>query len=105
MATYSTGVSVSWNGTLFEEVQDLSWNYGGGRQGRSTAWTAEQGSVTVACLGTANTNISNFGQRAAFIITGGGAGLSTYAVWETVNVTLERNGVTRFAVTLKISDS
>ena len=105
MATYSTGVFVSWNGTLFEEVQDLSWSYGGGRQGRSTDWTAEQGGVTVACLGTANTNISNFGQRAAFIISGGGAGLSTYAVWETVNVTYERNGVTRFAVTLKILDS
>lgn len=105
MATYSTGVSVSWNGTLFEEVQDLSWSYGGGRQGRDTEWTAEQGSVTVACLGTANTNISSYGQRAAFIISGGGAGLSTYAVWESVNVTYERNGVTRFAVTLKISDS
>lgn len=105
MATYSTGVSVSWNSTPFQEVQELSWSYGGGRQGRDTAWTSEQGSVTVTCLGTANTNIANYGQRAAFVISGGGAGLSTYAVWESVNVTYERNGVTRFAVNLKISDS
>jgi hypothetical protein len=104
VATYSTGITVTWDGTDFDEVQELSWSYGGGRQGRDTEWTGDQGSVTVTCLGGTNTNISNYGLRRLFEIAGGGAPFSTYAMWESVNVSYERNGVTRFAVTLKILD-
>jgi len=46
VATYSTDISVTWNGTPFVEVQELAYNYGGSRQGRAVAWTAEQGQVT-----------------------------------------------------------
>lgn len=105
MATYSTGISVTWDGTPFTEVRELAWNYGGGRTGRSAAWTADQGQVSVSCLGTANTNISNFGTRAQLVISGGGAGLTTYAVWESVAVAPERNGVTQYTVTFRILDS
>lgn len=105
MATYSTGISVSWNGTPFTEVQELAWSYGGSRTGRAAPWTADQGSLTVTCLGTANTNISNFGTRAQIVVTGGGAGLTTYAAWESVAVAPERNGVTRYTVTFRILDN
>lgn len=105
MATYSTGIAVTWNGTPFDEVQELAWSYGGGRQGRDTAWSAEQGSVAVTCLGTANTNISNFGTRAQLVITGGGSSLTTYASWESVSVSPERNGVTTYTVSFRILDS
>jgi len=105
MATYSTGISVTWNGTPFTEVQELSWNYGGSRTGRDTAWSAEQGSVSVTCLSTVNANISNFGTRAQLVISGGGAGFSTYAIWESVAVAPERNGVTRYTVSFRIVDN
>lgn len=96
---------MTWDGTPFTEVRELAWNYGGGRTGRAVAWTAEQGQVSVSCLGTANTNISNFGTRAQLVISGGGAGLTTYAVWESVAVAPERNGVTQYTVTFRIVDS
>lgn len=105
MATYSTGISATWNGTPFTEVQELSWNYGGGRQGRSSAWTANPGQVTVTCLGTANTNISNFGTRYQLVLSGGGVGLTTYAIWESVAVAPTRNGVTSYTVTFSITDN
>ena len=96
---------MTWNGTPFTEVRELAWNYGGGRTGRAVAWTADQGQVSVSCLGTANANISNFGTRAQLVISGGGAGLTTYAVWESVAVAPERNGVTQYTVTFRIVDS
>lgn len=105
MATYSTGISVTWNGTPFTEVRELAWSYGGNRTGRAAAWSADQGQVSVSCLGTANTNIINFGTRSQLVISGGGAGLTTYAVWESVAVAPERNGVTQYTVTFRILDS
>jgi hypothetical protein len=104
VATYSTGISVTWNGTAFTEVQELSWSSGGARQGRDVAWSPDQGTVSVTCLGTENTARSNFGIRAALVISGGGAGLTSYAAWESVAVAPERNGVTRYTVTLKLLD-
>ena len=105
MATYSTGIAVTWNSTSFTEVQEFSWNYGGSRTGRDTAWSADQGSISVTCLGTANTNISEFGTRAQLVATGGGSDISKYAIWESVAVAPERNGVTRYTVTFRIVDN
>ena len=104
MATYSTDISVTWNGTPFVEVQELAYNYGGSRQGRAVAWTAEQGQVSVTCLGTTNIALSNFGTRAELVVSGGGAGLTTYAIWESVAVAPTRNGVTSYTVTFRITD-
>lgn len=104
MATYSTGITVTWDGTAFTEVQELSWSSGGARQGRDVAWSPDQGTVSVTCLGTQNVARSNFGTRALLVITGGGAGLTSYAAWESVAVAPERNGVTRYTVTLKLLD-
>ena len=105
MATYSTGISVTWDGTPFTEVQELTWNYGGSREGRAIAWTANQGGVSVTCLGGANTGIANFGTRAQLVISGGGSNLTTYAAWESVAVTPQLNGVTRYTVSFKILDN
>jgi hypothetical protein len=104
VATYSTGITVTWNGTPFVEVQELSWSSGGARAGRDTTWASDQGTVAVTCLGTANVSRTNFGIRAELVISGGGADLSSYAAWESVAVAPERNGVTRYTVTLKLLD-
>lgn len=105
MATYSTGISVTWGGTPFVEVQELSYNYGGSRTGRAVAWSAEQGAVSVTCLDATNAGVANFGTRDQLVITGGGAGFSSYAIWESVAVAPERNGVTRYTVNFRIVDS
>lgn len=112
MATESTNVSVSWGGTSFDEVVDLSWTYGGGSpRGRSEAaqgsavWSDQLGSVTVSCLGAANVSSSQYGQRKQLVVTGGGATLTTYAIYESVGVQCALNGVTRYTVTFKILDA
>jgi len=96
---------VTWNGTPFVEVQSLSTSRGGSRTGRDTTWSAEQGNVSVTCLGSANTSVSNFGSRYQLVIAGGGADLTSYAVWESVSVAPEMNGVTRYTVNFRLLDS
>lgn len=106
MATYATGISVTWDAVPFQEVTNLSWTYGGGpSKGRSVAWTDDAGSVTVECLGTANTSVTSYGTRAQLVISGGGQSLTSYAVWESLGVASELNGVTKFTVTLKLLDN
>lgn len=105
MATYSVGISVTWNGIAFQEVTGLSWSYGGSEsKGRSVAWTGDAGTVSIECLGTNNTSVSNYGTRAQIVISGGGQALTNYAVWESVSVAAQPNDVTRFTVTLKLLD-
>lgn len=106
MATYSTGVVVTWNGIVFQEVTGLSWSYGGGpSKGRSVAWTDDVGSVAIECLGGNNTGVGNYGVRATLVISGGGQSLTNPAVWESLSVSNEVNGVTRYTVTLKLLDN
>jgi hypothetical protein len=106
VATYSTGVAVTWNGIAFQEVTGLSWTYGGGpSKGRSVAWTDDAGSVSVECLGTNNVALSNYGIRATLVISGGGQSLTNPAVWESLSVANEVNGITRYTVSLKLLDN
>ena len=106
MASYSTGIVVTWNGTTFQEVTNLSWTYGGGpSKGRSVRWTDDAGSVSVECLGGNNTAISNYGTRATLSISGGGQSLTVPAVWESLSVANQVNGVTRFTVTFRLLDN
>lgn len=105
MATYSTGITATWNSTPFTEVTGLSWNYGGGpSKGRSVVWSDDLGSVNLECLGSANVSTAEYGLRKQLTISGGGQSLTTYAVYESVGVTSEVNGVTRYTVTFKILD-
>ena len=103
MASLSTGISVTWNGVAFQEVTGLSWSFGGDGKGRSVAWTDSPGSVAVECLGSANTSTALWNTRAQVAISGGGQSLTAFAVWESVSVASEVNGVTRYNVTLKLS--
>lgn len=105
MATYSTGIVVAWNGVTFAQVQGLSWTFGGGpAKGRSVPWTDDCGSVTLTCLAGAGIDSSNYGVRGDLSISGGGAVLTTKAVYESVGVAYELNGVERYSVTFKILD-
>lgn len=109
MATYSTGISVTWDGTPFSEVTDLGVSYGGSPavdRGSNAAarWSADLGSVTVTALGSANMSTTNYGKRGDLAISGGGISLTVKAIYESVDATPELNGLTRFAVSFKILD-
>lgn len=106
MASYSTNVAVSWGGVPFTEVVGLDWQYAGGpSKGRSVVWTDEAGSVTVTTLAGDNTSSSEYGLRKTLAISGGGQSLTLNAVWESLSVANEVNGVTRFTVTFKLLDN
>lgn len=105
MATYSTGITATWGSVTFREMQSLSWNWSGaGAKGRSAPWTDEIGTVSIQCLGAAGLSVDKAGERQQLAITGGGCDLTTYAVWESLSVDAELNGVTKYTVTLKILD-
>lgn len=105
MATYSTGISATFAGTSFSEVIDLSWSYGGALpKGREIVWTDDVGSVTLTCLSSTGVTTSSYGLRGDLVISGGGANLTTKAVYEGVNVAAEVNGVTRYTVTFRLLD-
>ena len=106
MATYSTGITATWDTTPFTEVVDLSWSYGGSLpRGRNDRWTDELGTVSVTCLGTANTSTTQYGLRKDISIAGGGATLTHKAVWQGLTVAPEVNGVTRYTITFRLVDS
>lgn len=105
MATYSTGITATWGSVTFGEMQSLSWNYGGaGGKGRDAPWSDELGTVSIQCLSATGIATASAGTRAQLTITGGGCGLTAYAVYESVAVDAELNGVTKYTVTLKILD-
>lgn len=105
MATHSQGIVIKWDGTAFQEVSDLSWSYGGALpKGRLSKWTDDLGSVSITCLGTVHMQVSQYGERKNVEITGGGANLTHKAVFESIAVAPELNGVTRYTVTLKLVD-
>jgi hypothetical protein len=105
VATYSTGITVTWNSVTFTEVNALSWQYGGTRQdrgaGTAEGWTPEPGSVTFTFLGSTGATTSNFGKRGQLTITGGGVAYSGFATFESLGVQAELNGITRYTITLK----
>lgn len=109
MATYSTGITATWGSYTFGEVTGLSWQYGGTPTDRldnvSTHWASDVGSVSITCLGSAGISTALHGQRQALTISGGGCTLTTPAIYESVAVSAERNGVTQYTVTLKILDA
>jgi len=103
VATYSTGISASWNSVTFTEITGLSWTYGGENNIRSATglFAFSHGSVSFQALGTTPT-IASVGTRGNLVITGGGIGLTIKAVLESINVVAEVNGVTRTSVEFDI---
>lgn len=103
MATYSTGISATWNSVTFTEITGLSWTYGGDNTTRNTGgfFALSHGSVSFQALGTTPT-ITSIGQRGNLSITGGAIGLTIKAVLKSISVAAEVNGVTRTAVEFDI---
>lgn len=103
MATYSTGITLSFDDSDFEEVVGLSWSYGSGLpKGRGSKWTDDLGEVSVELLGGISTGA--YGNRGELVIEGGGVDLTCMAVCTSVGVAAELNGVTRYSATFKILD-
>jgi hypothetical protein len=105
VATYSTGISATWGGVPFQEVTDLAWTYGSEPRGRSAPWTDDAGTVSITCLGGANTGLGEYGLRKQLVLSGGGQSLTNQAIWESLSVAPELNGVTRYTVTFKLLDN
>ena len=106
MATYSTGIAATWGGSPFAEIVDLSWTYGGGPpKGRNAIWTDEAGSVSITCLDGANISTAEYGLRKQLVLSGGGQSLTVNAVYESLNVVPELNGITRYTVTFRLLDN
>lgn len=106
MATYSTGITATWGSVTFGEMQSLSWTWGGGgAKGRSAPWTDEIGAVSIQCLSVTGISTANAGLRQQLTISGGGCTLTTYAIWDSVAVDAQLNGVTKYSVSLKILDA
>lgn len=99
MAIPCQGVSITWGTAAFSEVSSFAYNYGGKTVGKDTN---EVGRAVVACFGTANTSITNHGTRQTLTATGGGHNLTVSAVWESVQVNANVNGVTTFAVSFRL---
>jgi hypothetical protein len=109
VATYSTGITATWGTVAFSEVTDLSWSYGGAPAKdrlteSSVRWTDDVGSVLIVCLGTANVSTAEYGKRKQLVLGGGGANLTINAIYESLSVAPELNGVTRYTVTFKLLD-
>ena len=105
MATYATGITVTWNSVSFAEVSALSLTTGAQRQGRFSPWPqGEGGSITVSTLGAANMSTSNIGLRKAVTISGGGLTFSGFGIMDAVTADPELNGVTRFSATITLCD-
>lgn len=107
MATYSTGVTVTYDGTALGEVVDLAWNIGGQIEGRSfstPAYSSEPGTVVVQALSSAGVPTSKYGKRADLVIAGGSVGLTVKAYLSRVGAAAEVNGLTRYAVEFTILD-
>ena len=101
MATYSTAITVAFNGAYATEVVDLYWTWGGGlSKGRSVVWTDDAGTVNVETLGAARTG--DYGVLGTLTISGGGMGLTCNACCTSVSAAAKLNGVTRYTTTFQI---
>ena len=90
----------------FAEVTDISWSYGGALpKGRGSTWTDDIGNVTLSCLSSTGISTGNYGTIGTLTISGGGSGLTHRAIYEGLTVTPELNGVTRYAVTFRLTDA
>lgn len=99
MAFSSQGVSIAWGTAAFQEVRSFAWSYGGNSIGRQNI---EIGRAVVVCLGTANTSITNHGQRKSLVASGGGHNLTVDAIWDSVSASADVNDVSSFTVTLRL---
>ena len=98
--TYSTGVTVSYQGAAIIGVYACSVaGPSGPKLGRASKWTSEAGSATVSFFGPAASGWAL--SEGTFAVNGGGAAFSSEAFVESIETELELNGVTRSTITFK----
>ena len=105
MATYSTGITVNFDGSTYATVTAMSWSYGGDLPiGKSDSYTDSLGTLTLTCLGVDGVSTSNYGTRGDLEVAGGGADLTHKAVLTEIGVTPELNDVTKYTVSFTLVD-
>ena len=104
MATYCAGVTATWNSVDFGEVVDIKVSLDGDLPiARGSTWTLDAGSITIACLGSANISAAQFGKKATLSLAGGGVDFSTKAICERVELSGTVNDIARYAASFKIA--
>lgn len=108
MATYASGVTVSWNSVAFQEVVDLKVALGGNlptsrEAPAGGAFAVDLGTIEIACLGSANCSVANYGKRATFQVSGQGVTFTHKAIFERLNVQKKVNDIERYTVTLRLA--
>lgn len=108
MAQYAAGVTVAWNSVAFQEVTDLKVTLGGNlpisrEAPAGGAFAVDLGTIEIACLGTANCVIANYGKRATFQVSGPGVVFTHKAIFERLTVEKKVNDVQKQTVTLRLA--
>ena len=103
MATYSTGMTVTFGAITFAEITSIDLDsYGDLSRGRSVDWNDSAGTVKIATLSTTGVTAAKWNKKDLLTITGGGMGLSSNALYMGFSAAAELNGVTKYTVNFKI---
>jgi hypothetical protein len=107
VATYSTGISVSWNDIAFQEIFQLSLEHGGDRLDRGAregpGWNPSPGQIAFSCYDPTGTDTANHGVLGTVEVeVDGNMAYAGLAMFESVSYEPELNGVNRYTVTLRI---
>jgi len=103
MATYCSGVTVTWNSATLGEVVELKVINGGSLPlGRDSTYSVDAGSIEIACLSTAAIGPAQRGVKASLDITGGGMNFTAKAVCQTLQMVGKVNDVARYTASFKI---
>lgn len=107
MAIACAGVTVTWNGTPFQEVREIRIEGSGSLPvGRLTPWSLDLGTIEVVCLGSANVSSSQYGKRYVLGITGtGGISWQSDCIYQTFRIEGVVNDATRYAVSFRVMDT
>ena len=103
MATYSTGMSVTWGVHTFAEITSIEIDrYGDLSRGRSVDWNDNAGTVKITTLSPTGVGAANWNQKGSLAVTGGDMNLVVDALYMGFSASAELNGVTKFTVNFKI---
>ena len=103
MATYSTGMTVTWGSHTFAEITSIDIDrYGDLSRGRSVDWNDSAGTVKITTLSATGVGSANWNQKKALAVSGGSMNLAVDALYMGFSAAAELNGVTKFTVEFKI---
>ena len=116
MATYCTGLRVSWGGKSFQEVVGLRVNASRSMPiARDAIWSLDLGTIEIECLSDVNVDLAEYGTRKPLRISkqlasgesepAGVFAIAVDCIYESVEMQCELNGVARYKVTFRIMDT